>query len=254
MSDMRDLTLPDGSLLEVVTAQERPDLWQRARTVFRATWPEYNLHGNRTEEYFSELVPRFAKLQLLLYDAETDSLVGRGRMIPFRWDGSLEDLPAGIDAVGLRAVSDDAPPTAVSALAAEVDSTRQGQGLSQLIIQAMAAVTREAGLRPLVAPVRPSVKDRYPLIPIEEYGQWRRPDGLPFDPWMRVHARLGATILRGEPRSMEITAPVADWEQWTGMELPQPGEYVFPGGLAPVTVADGVGRYWEPNVWMQHPV
>lgn len=142
----------------------------------------------------------------------------------------------------------------MSALAAEVDSTRQGQGLSRLIIQAMAVMTREAGLGPLVAPVRPSIKDRYPLVPIEEYAQWRRPDGLPFDPWMRVHARLGASILRAEPRSMEITAPVADWEQWLGLELPQPGEYVFPGGLAPVTVADGTASYWEPNVWMLHKV
>lgn len=251
---MKGLTLPDGSPVQVVTAAERPELWERARTAFRDTWPEYNLHGNRSGEYFGELVPRFAQFQLLLYDAETDTLAGRGRTIPFRWDGSLNDLPAGIDAVGLRAVTDDAPPTAVSALAAEVDSTRQGQGLSRVIIQAMAAVTRDAGLAPLVAPVRPSVKDRYPLVPIEEYAQWRRPDGLPFDPWMRVHARLGATILRAEPHSMEITAPVADWEQWLGMELPQPGEYVFPGGLAPMTVADGTGRYWEPNIWMLHEV
>ncbi len=251
---MRGLALPDGSAVEVLTAEQRPDLWQQGKQVFRATWPEYNLHGNRTEEYFGELIPRFPQFQLLLYDPAAGRPVGRGRTIPFRWDGSLEDLPTGIDAVGLRAISDDGPPTAVSALAAEVDSTRQGQGLSRLIIQAMAVMTREAGLGPLVAPVRPSIKDRYPLVPIEEYAQWRRPDGLPFDPWMRVHARLGASILRAEPRSMEITAPVADWEQWLGLELPQPGEYVFPGGLAPVTVADGTASYWEPNVWMLHKV
>jgi len=227
-------------------------LWQQARTLFTGVWPEYNMHGNRTGEYFGQLVPRYSRFQVLLYDVAADRIVGRGRAIPFRWDGSLADLPAGIDAVGLRAVGEQAAPTAVSALAAEIENGRQGQGLSQLIIRAMALVTRNAGLDPLVAPVRPSLKDRYPLIPIEEYARWQRADGLPFDPWMRVHARLGATILRGEPRSLEITAPVADWERWIGMELPQPGEYVFPAGLAPLTVADGVGRYWEPNVWMLH--
>jgi hypothetical protein len=71
---------------------------------------------------------------------------------------------------------------------------------------------------------------------------------------MRVHVRLGAEILRAEPRSMEISAPVADWEQWTGMAFPEDGDYVFPGGLAPLTVADGEAAYWEPNVWMRHPV
>ncbi|HXP20505.1 MAG TPA: hypothetical protein VN840_12755 [Streptosporangiaceae bacterium] len=249
---MDGLDLPPGSPLRVFTAEERPDLWQRARTLFTGVWPEYNMHGNRTGEYFGQLVPRYSRFQVLLYDVAADRIVGRGRAIPFRWDGSLADLPAGIDAVGLRAVGEQAAPTAVSALAAEIENGRQGQGLSQLIIRAMALVTRNAGLDPLVAPVRPSLKDRYPLIPIEEYARWQRADGLPFDPWMRVHARLGATILRGEPRSLEITAPVADWERWIGMELPQPGEYVFPAGLAPLTVADGVGRYWEPNVWMLH--
>jgi len=142
----------------------------------------------------------------------------------------------------------------VSALAAEVEGDQQGRGLSRVIIEAMAAAARRAGLGPLIAPVRPSWKDRYPLIPIAAYATWRRHDGLPFDPWMRVHARLGAAVLRPEPQSMQITAPVADWEEWTGLQLPGPGQYVFPGGLAPLTVADGTGEYWEPNVWMLHPV
>jgi hypothetical protein len=38
------------------------------------------------------------------------------------------------------------------------------------------------------------------------------------------------------------------------MLLPSAGEYVFRGGLAPLTVRDGIGDYWEPNVWMQHTV
>lgn len=250
---MDGLATPPGSSVQVFTAEERPDLWQQARPLFSGVWPEYNLHGNHSAKYFGQLFPQYARFQVLIYDGAVDRVVGRGRAIPFRWDGSLDDLPAGIDAVGLRAVSEQAAPTAVSALAAEVERDRQGRGLSRLILQAMALAGRWAGLGPLVAPVRPSRKDQYPLIPIDAYARWRRDDGLPFDPWLRVHARLKATILRGEPRSMEIAAPVPDWERWTGLELPQPGEYVFPGGLAPLTVAAGVGRYWEPNVWMLHP-
>jgi hypothetical protein len=190
---------------------------------------------------------------VLVYDGAADRVVGRGRSIPLRWDGTLADLPAGIDAAGLRAVAERSEPTAVSALAAEVEADQQGRGLSPVVIEAMAAVARSAGLSPLIAPVRPSWKDRYPLIPIAAYSAWRRADGLPFDPWMRVHARLGAAVLRPEPQSMQISAPVADWEAWTGLLLPEPGQYVFPGGLAPLTVADRMGEYWEPNVWMLHP-
>src|SRR4029453_3359062 len=109
-------------------------------------------------------------------------------------------------------------------------------------------------LTPLAAPGRPMWKERYPITPIEDYVRWRRADGLAFDPWVRVHERLGASILPTEPKSMEITAPVRDWEQWTGMEFPADGDYVFPEGLAPLSVADGMGHYWEPNVWMLHDV
>ena len=43
----------------------------------------------------------------------------------------------------------------------------------------------------------------------------------------------------------------ARWDAVTA-ELPGPGEYVFPGGLAPLAVDGGTGRYWEPNVWIIH--
>jgi hypothetical protein len=251
---MDGLAAPPGSQVEVYTAEERPDLWQLARSLFNGVWPEYNMHGNHTGKYFGQLFPQYAQLQVLVYDATADRVVARGRAIPFRWDGSLGDLPAGIDAVGLQAVDATDRPTALSALAAEVDAGYQGSGLSGLVLAGMAAVARRHQLAPLVAPVRPSWKDRYPLIPIERYASWRRQDGLPFDPWLRVHARLGARILRSEPRSLEITAPTADWETWTQMAFPDDGEYVFPAGLAPLSVHGQTGSYWEPNVWMQHDV
>ena len=245
--------LPSDGEIELFTAAERPDLWQQDEP-FRDVWPEYNMHGNHTPAYFGALYPAHAETQVLLWDRVLERLVARGRTIPFHWDGSLEDLPPGIDALGLRAVEESATPNAISALAAEVVTDQQGRGLSRLVLQAMAAVAGAAGLAPLVAPVRPSLKERYPLIGIEEYTTWVRDDGLPFDSWMRAHARLGATVIRGEPQSLEIEAPVSEWESWVEMELPADGEYVFPHGLAPLTVAGGRGIYFEPNVWMLHEI
>lgn len=241
---------------KLFTAAERPDLWLAVRSEdrFAQVWPEYNNHGNHTGSYFGALFPQHADLQVLVVDDRSGQAVARGRTIPFRWDGSLQDLPPGIDAAGRRAVEEPAAPTALSALAAEVLPDYQGSGLSRVVIEAMAAVARSRHLDALVAPVRPNWKDRYPITPIERYVEWRRPDGRPFDPWMRVHARLGASILRPEPRSLWISAPVSDWEGWVGMAFLDEGEFVFPGGLAPLTVRAGTGEYWEPNVWMRHPI
>jgi len=72
---------------------------------------------------------------------------------------------------------------------------------------------------------------------------------------MRLHERLGARVATALPHSMRITGTVDEWETWTELALPESGTYVFPCGLAPLSVdrdAD-VATYWEPNVWMIHP-
>jgi hypothetical protein len=124
------------------------------------------------------------------------------------------------------------------------------------MIEAMASIARRHGFRDLIAPLRPSWKERYPLTPIERYAAWTREDGLPFDPWLRTHVRLGGELLRPEPRSLRITGSVGEWEGWVGMPFPESGRFVFPQGLAPLEVdreADR-GTYFEPNVWARHRV
>jgi hypothetical protein len=41
-------------------------------------------------------------------------------------------------------------------------------------------------------------------------------------------------------------------QEWTGIEFPEVVDYRFPFGLAPPSVRDETGSYWEPNVWMVH--
>jgi hypothetical protein len=86
--------------------------------------------------------------------------------------------------------------------------------------------------------------------------RWTRDDGQAFDPWLRVHLRVGGEIMRAEPESLRITGTVAEWEEWTEMAFPVSGEYVFPEGLAPVSIDRDADRglYWEPNIWIRHRV
>jgi hypothetical protein len=98
------------------------------------------------------------------------------------------------------------------------------------------------------------MKSRYPLTPMERYITWATPTGEPFDPWIRVHARLGAKIVKVCPQSMIITNTTRQWEDWTQMRLPDTGSYIIPGGLVPLEINDETGTYIEPNVWMEHKI
>ena len=113
-----------------------------------------------------------------------------------------------------------------------------------------------AGPLTLVAPVRPSLKQLYPLTPMERYVTWTRADGAFFDPWLRVHQRMGAEIVRVAPKAMVVTDTVARWEEWTGLRFPESGSYIVAGAFQPVKidVRRDVGRYEEANVWMRHPL
>ena len=147
-------------------------------------------------------------------------------------------------------------PNALCAMAAEIRPRFQGRGLASRVLDGMAELARDAGLAHLIAPVRPSFKDRYPITPIERYVAWTNEAGEAFDPWIRVHLRRGGQIAKPVARSLRITGTVAEWEQWTGMRFPADGTYTFPTGLAPVEIdrASDLGSYWEPNVWIVHAI
>jgi hypothetical protein len=182
--------MPDVAT-RMIRYSERPELWESWHDGAAAeVWPEYNQH------------------------------LAEGHTAPVRWDGTDAGLGPGIDAMianAFRTQETGEAPTAVTALAAEIPHRHQGRRLSGVMLGAMKDLASQAGLSHLIAPVRPNLKDRYPTIPIERYASWTRPDGSPFEPWMRMHTKLGARIGPAFPRSMHITGTVGDWESWTGM-------------------------------------
>jgi GNAT superfamily N-acetyltransferase len=140
------------------------------------------------------------------------------------------------------------------AVVAGIAPEYRGRGLSTALLRRMAGLGTAHGLDAMIAPVRPTWKERYPLAPIERYMLWRREDGFPYDPWLRAHERVGAEILSPAPRSMTIGGSRDEWEEWTGLQFPEDGDYIVPGALVPVGFENGLGTYVEPNVWVRHPV
>lgn len=241
----------------MVPHSQEPDRTSRFDERFPGLWPEYNRHGDVLGPLWGGLYETFAEFQFVLVHDRSGEMLARGNTIPLVWDENPDNLPSGIDDLVRRAFAGwPQPPNALSAIAAEVPPENRSKGLGALLLKAMAALATERGFRNLLAPVRPNLKERYPLTPIDEYVHWKAADGLPFDPWMRIHVALGAKVLKPAPRSLQITATVAEWENWTGMAFPATGTYVFPHGLSTLQIdrEHDVGSYWEPNVWMLHPV
>ncbi len=238
--------------MRTFTYAERPDLAARTGEI-EDTLAPFLGHGEVALRHWHKLRPEHPELQLVLWDEAQDRVVGHARTLPAR---AADGLPGGVDDVLESWFGDFGrpEPDVLSALVAVVDRGRQGEGLSTVLVRAMADLAGRNGFPALIAPVRPTWKDRYPLIPMERYVAWRRDDGLPFDPWLRVHERLGAELLEVCPASMRIEGTVAEWEEWTGLVFADDGDYLVAGGLVPVRFAEGRGTYVEPNVWMRHAV
>jgi GNAT superfamily N-acetyltransferase len=244
---------------KVYTLAERPELGENDRVMqlLTAGWPAFVLGDPVALETWPRVTSEFADHHVALVEEPSGRLVGIGFGISFAWDGTPAGLPGGWHGVVAQALADrDAgrTPTAAAALSITIAPTHQGRGLSEQVLLAMRGAAARQGFAVLVAPVRPSLKHRYPLTPMERYVTWTRADGAPLDPWLRVHWRLGAVLVAVCSASTVISASVAAWEAWTGLAFPDSGEYVVDGGLVPVTIdrVRDLGRYTEPNVWMRH--
>jgi GNAT superfamily N-acetyltransferase len=238
----------------VVSLAERPDL--RERLPFGAGWPEFIFHDPVARRLMPDVDRLFADFNLALLGGD-DAVVAGGWGVPLSWDGTVAGLPAGWDGALERAVEGNAAGTApdtICAMASEVVAGHRGEGLGGAVLRALRACGADHGLTRMNAPARPTLKDRYPLTPIERYAGWADPDGVPFDPWLRTHHRCGARVLAPVAEAMRIAGTVAEWEEWTGMALPESGSYVVPDALAPLTVdrERDEAVYVEPGVWMLH--
>lgn len=239
----------------VVTTGEHPELEDETRAALRVEWPEFIFHDPVTSAHIGRVEEYFPRYDVLLLD--DGEVVAGGWGVPLAWDGSTESLPEGYDGALVAAVTgheNGVTPDTLSVMAAGVKSGRQGRGLAGQVLTALRERATADGLARVIAPVRPTLKTRYPLTAMAAFARWTRDDGLHLDPWIRTHQRLGARILGPAPRSMIIIGSVAEWEEWTGMAFPDSGQYVVPQALDLVSIdrEQDEGRYEETNLWMRH--
>src|SRR5713101_9353761 len=126
--------------MRFVTVAERPDLIESAWELTRDAFPEYNNHGDVLKLYWGRLTEERPEFQFHLAD-DNDEILARARSLPVRWDGSVEDLPAGIDGAIARGF-DEGGSNVLCAMVIMIPRDLQGRGLSGAAIQAMGELAR----------------------------------------------------------------------------------------------------------------
>ena len=249
--------------LNILPLPERPDfLAQLASPELMARWPRFMLEDPIANLYFAEgRFERFHEFMLVVFDeAQPDKLLGRALSVPFAFGAAYgrPELPDGGWDTVVRWADQDAltgrTPNTVSALELTLHTDASGQGVSARVLEVLKENAARHGFRELVAPVRPNQKHREPLTPMRDYVRRTRADGLPTDPWLRAHVRIGGEIVKVAPYSMVVAGTLSEWRAWMGEPFDRDGGIVVPGALVPVHVSlrQNCAVYAEPNVWVRH--
>ncbi|MFF0560650.1 N-acetyltransferase [Streptomyces sp. NPDC004266] len=246
--------------LNVTTLAERPEL-EGAMWSMKDLWPDFMMYDPVGWANMGRIVREFPEYVLVATDAG-GAVVARGFSVPFRLDAEgRRELPSrGWDEVLNWAFSDlrhGREADTVSAIEITVHLDHLGKGLSHRMLAAMRENAGGRGFAELVAPVRPNGKHLEAGASIHEYAfRTREADGLPHDPWLRVHVRAGGVIESVAPASMTVSGSVEQWRKWTGLPFDTDGPVEVPGALVPVhcEATRGYAVYVEPNVWVRHRI
>ena len=246
--------------LDIVTMAERPDageLWAQLDNF----WPRFMQQDPTGVLYYGYVESAYPDYALLAVDRATGRAVAKAMSGPLAYDGdAAEPMPEGGWDWAIRTSVHDrlrgTPPTMVSALEILIRPDLRGSGLSGVMLAAMRDNAARRGFTDLVAPVRPSGRQGRQTTPFDGYAHATRPDGLPVDPWLRVHVRAGARIVNVAHYSMTIAGTLAQWREWTGLPFDVSGPVEVPGALVPVhcDADQDHAVYVEPNVWVHHRI
>lgn len=224
--------------------------------LFSDGFPAFIVADKVGDAYLQRVREWFAEYNIMLVNAEGHP-AATGWAVPICWDGTVTDLPWGYSDTLRRAIADCEQSRLRNTLVicgGIVHPMLSRQGIAAALIRTLRDLVPASQLPHVIAPVRPTLKHRYPLTPIDTFARWVRPDGLPLDPWLRTHVRSGGQIIAMAPHSQTMVGTVGQWEEWTKLQFPSTGHYVIPKGLNTLYVdrEHDLGTYVEPNVWVQH--
>jgi hypothetical protein len=242
--------------LQFELTSARPWTDEQMNELFAEGFPDFIIGDQEVKHHIGRVRDLFGEYNIVLVDADSEP-VATGWGVPLSWSGETTDLPATFARILARSLeandSSDVADTFVIC-GAVVHPARKGSGVAQALIHALIDVAAIHSLPKVIAPIRPTLKHLYPLQSIDAYAKWVRGDGLPWDPWLRLHVRIGGEVIDLAHEAQTIVGTISQWEEWSGLELPESGRYVIPNGMAPLHIDNSadLGTYVEPNIWVRH--
>lgn len=152
-----------------VTLLEKKELREALDRINEKSWPQFMLNWDCKE--WSHLYTTFAQYQILI-TSDDDEIMAFGHTIPIFWNESVELISDNLDILikdAVKANKNGKKPNVLLALAAVVSENHKGKGLSYEVVKEMKDMAIKHEITDVLIPVRPTLKTKYPLIPLEQY-------------------------------------------------------------------------------------
>lgn len=165
-----------------------------------------------------------------LTDEVEPQLAGHGITTGVYWDGTSEHLPEGWQGVVLQSYEDrvrGSVPNTIVGLFIRVEPEFREGGVAKKIAEEMGAIRKKNALPYFIIPLRPPLRyeKEYASLPFATFAAATREDGLPLDHWVRMHVRLGATIIRISEKSHRHVLSLKDFNRiFSSHKITQSGE------------------------------
>ena len=240
----------------VVNFKDRPDLYEIQNDICGKAFPEFLYYSEVANKYWEKMMAYYGEYQLLLL--HEDQIIAVINCMPMNLHIPDDELPEeafnwGMEK-GIKDFEAGKEINAVLGVQIIIPEEYQGKGISSIAVEELKNMCVKMRIQRLIIPIRPTLKSKYPINDIDTYIKWKNKDGLPFDPWLRVHVKKNAKIIKACKKAIEIRGTVNQWETWTKMKFPESGEYVVEGALCPIVIdrENNLGTYIEPNVWISY--
>lgn len=188
-----------------------------------------NFRDYRTGPYVFDKI----KLNWIIIIDENNNLLSHGMLCKIFWDGSVDSLPedgwTGSTITSYKNEMEKIKNNTMVGLFAHVTKKFRDKKLSGELIESMKKLAKKYNYK-LIIPLRPPSRyqKEYCSMDFEKFCNLKREDGMPVDPWFRLHRKLNAKFLKISKTSHQRAMSISTFYKLFGKKnIEKTGYYDF---------------------------